>query len=490
MAFSPALPILRCRDVRAIEAAQLEAQPPLMERAGLAAAGWVEELLACSPGCVLVLAGPGNNGGDGFVLARELRRQGIEVVLVSAAKVAKLPPDAAIARQSWLDAGGQILPDFIGTQWALVVDALFGIGLTRPIDGLHADWIARLNALSCPRLALDIPSGLNADTGALIGPCVQATHTASFIALKPGLLTLDGPDYCGQVRVFDLDLPLPQAMGREISPACFTDHLLPRRRNTHKGQFGAVGVVGGAAGMQGAALLAARAALHLGPGKVFLGLLDAAGAGVDVAYPEIMWRSPADLFLLVSALVIGPGLGKGEAASVHVRRVLGFTRPLLIDADGLNLLAAEPALLGVLAGRAGASVLTPHPAEAARLLQTSVAQVQADRVSTACELARRTQAIVVLKGCGSIVATPDGRWFINSSGNSGMASGGMGDVLSGLIAALLAQGWPALEATLCGVHLHGAAADQLATQGVGPVGLTAGETILAARHLFNFWITP
>lgn len=489
MAFLPSLPVLRCRDVRGIEAAQLEAQASLMERAGLAAAGFALELLAGRPGCVLVLVGPGNNGGDGFVLARELRRQGVEVVLVSAAPAAKFPPDAAAARQSWLDAGGQILPDFIGTQWALVVDALFGIGLTRPIDGLHADWIARLNALSCPRLALDIPSGLNADTGALIGPCVQATHTATFIALKPGLLTLDGADCCGQVRVFDLDLPAPDATGHLLGLDCFAEQLQPRRRNTHKGQFGAVGVVGGAAGMQGAALLAARAALHLGPGKVFLGLLDAAGAGVDVMHPEIMWRNPADLILLASALVIGPGLGKGEAASVHLRRALGFAGPLLLDADGLNLLAAEPALLGVLAGRHGASVLTPHPAEAARLLQTSVAQVQADRVSIACELARRTQAVVVLKGCGSIVAAPDGRWFINTTGNSGMASGGMGDVLSGLITALLAQGWPALEATLCGVHLHGAAADQLALQGVGPIGLTAGETIAAARQLFNFWIT-
>lgn len=484
----PPLPILCSNAVRAIEAGQSALQPSLMERAGRAAADFALGLLDGGQGCVLVLAGPGNNGGDGFVLARALREQGVEVVVVSCAKAIQLPPDAAVARQRWLEAGGQILPDFIGTQWALVVDALFGIGLTRAIEGIHAEWIARLNAMNCPRLALDLPSGLDGDTGALTGPCVRATHTATFIALKPGLLTLDGPDHCGAVRLFDLDLPMPDASGSTLTTACFAGQLQPRRRNSHKGSFGSVGVIGGAEGMQGAALLAARAALHLGPGKVFLGMLDTRGAGVDPACPEIMWRSPGELQLLASALAIGPGLGKGEAASLQLRRALGFAGPLLIDADGLNLLADEPVLQGVLATRAAASILTPHPAEAARLLQITVAQVQADRLGVVCDLARRTRALIVLKGCGSVIATPDGRWFINSTGNSGMASGGMGDVLSGFIVALLAQGWPALEATLCGVHLHGAAADALVAEGVGPVGLTASETVAAARRLFNSWI--
>lgn len=488
MKFPPALPVLRSTELRAIESACAQAQPPLMERAGQAAASWALSLLEARPGCVLVLAGPGNNGGDGFVLARVLREQGVEVVVVSIAKPSRLPADAAAARQRWLDDGGQILPDFIGTQWALVVDALFGIGLTRPLEGVYAEWIARLNVLNCPRLALDVPSGLNAETGALTGPCVQASHTASFIAHKPGLLTLDGPDHCGQLRVFDLDLPQPAASGHLLGPACFADSLKPRRHNTHKGQFGAVGVIGGAAGMQGAALLAARAALYLGPGKVFLGLLDPQGAGVDPLHPEIMWRNPGELPMLATALVIGPGLGKGEGACLQLRRAIGFAGPLLVDADGLNLLAEDPALQEMLAARSEAAILTPHPAEAARLLQTTVAQVQADRVSVACELACRTRSIVVLKGCGSIVADPDGRWFINPSGHGGMACGGMGDVLSGLIGALLAQAWPALAATLCGVHLHGAAADLLASEGVGPGGLTASETMPAARRLFNAWI--
>ena len=488
MAFAPALPVLRSPELRAIETLHADAEPSLMERAGQAAAVWAQELLGERRGCVLVLAGPGNNGGDGFVLARELLAHDVPVVLACQARPDKLSPDARVARQRWLDAGGQIVADFVGTQWALAVDALFGIGLSRPVDGLYAEWIARLNALACPVLALDIPAGLDADSGVCKGPVVRASHTASFIAHKPGLLTLDGPDHAGVLRLFDLDLPALAEAGRLITPALFAGRLQPRRRNVHKGNFGAAGIIGGATGMQGAALLAARAALHLGPGKVFLGLLDVAGEGVDALQPEIMWRHPGDLHLLANALAIGPGLGQGDAAAMQLRRALGFAGPLLIDADGINLLVAEPALQGLLASRGGDTLLTPHPAEAARLLHSTVAQIQTDRVASACELARRCRAVVVLKGCGSIVAAPDGRWFINASGHGGMASGGMGDALTGLLVALLAQGWPALEAMLCAVHLHGAAADLLAREGVGPVGLSASETLPAARRLFNDWL--
>lgn len=481
-------PVVDIASLRVLEQTWCEAEPSLMERAGAVAAQWALEILAGRNGPVLVLCGPGNNGGDGYVLARVLRKQGCEVLLVSQQPEGRLPEDAAAARARWLEAGGQIQRDFVGSRWALVVDALFGVGLRRPLDGVHADWIARLAQCRCPVLALDLPSGLDAVSGAPTGPCVRATHTACFIAFKPGNLTLDGPDHCGELRLFDLGVEVGAGSGRLVAPALFDDWLRPRRRNVHKGDFGSAGVLGGAAGMSGAALLAARAALHLGAGKVFLGLLDAQAGGVDSCQPELMLRTPGELPMLSSALAVGPGLGQGEAALGHLRRALGFAGPLLLDADALNLLGAHASLHAVLRMREQATVLTPHPAEAGRLLQVPTAAIQADRVGQALELARRFAAVVVLKGCGSVIATPSGRWFINASGHGGMAVGGMGDVLSGLILALQAQGWPALEASCAAVHLHGIAAERLAAEGIGPVGLTPSETIPAARRCFNAWL--
>lgn len=482
--FEPAALILDSAALRSVETLHALDEPALMERAGCAAAVLAARLAGAAGSRVLVLAGPGNNGGDGFVLARELLQRGYVVTLASVAQTGRYPADAALARQRWLDAGGRIetvLPD---GDWALAVDALFGIGLSRPVEGIWADWIGRFNTLPCPRLALDVPSGLNGDTGSLTGPCVKATHTATFIALKPGLLTLEGPDHVGELSLFDLDVAPTEATGQVLTPACFAGDLRPRRHNVHKGSFGSAGVVGGATGMQGAALLAARAALYLGPGKIFLGML-AEGPGVDLLHPEIMWRSAQETLGLADALAIGPGLGQTAEALSALNMALDSSGPVLFDADALNLLAKEPALMERLAVRGAPSVLTPHPAEAARLMGSCVADVQADRVASALALARRTRAVVVLKGCGSIVAAPDGRWFINVTGHGGMASGGMGDVLSGIIVALLAQQWVALEATLCGVYLHGAAAQLLAGEACGPVGLTASEIPPAVRRLFN-----
>lgn len=481
-------PLLRCAALRLLEAEHHAAEPSLMERAGCAAAERAARLATGAGGEILVLVGPGNNGGDGFVVARELLRRGYRVTVASPGSSRDLPPDAAHAKALWEAAGGQIVADFDeNTGWAMAIDALFGIGLSRPLEGIWAQWIDRFNALSCPRLALDIPSGLNADTGLRTGPCIQATHTATFIALKPGLLTFDGPDACGEIDLFDLGIGAVQSAGHELSMACFGHCLQPRRHNVHKGSFGSAGIIGGSAGMQGAALMASRAALHLGPGKVFLGLL-ASDSGVDAMFPEVMWRHPEDVCRLVNALAIGPGLGQTEMSHAVLQNALGFHGPLLVDADGLNLLAGDSRLAGMMAMRDRPGVITPHPAEAARLLHCTVADVQHDRVESALDLAARLRSIVVLKGCGSIVAVPDGRWFINPTGHGGMATGGMGDVLSGLLVGLLAQGWPVLEAVLCSVYLHGAAADALACDGAGPVGLTASEIMPVARRLFNRWI--
>lgn len=474
-------PLLRAAELRALESRQSDARPPLMERAGRAAANFVRARFG--RGRVLVCAGPGNNGGDGFVMARELAQAGIPVSVLFTGDPARLPADAAAARESCRGAGVDIRHEAPAGTFSLVVDALFGIGLTRPIEGGHAALINRINAFAGPVLALDMPSGLDGDTGRVLGTAVRATHTLSFIGGKPGLYTLDGPDHCGEVSVANLDLPLDGLPGALVSLADFRDQLVCRRRNSHKGSYGSLAVIGGAPGMTGAALLAARAGLQLGAGRVFVGLL--APLLVDPVQPELMLRDPDDALANATALAIGPGLGDSGSARELIRRATDTGLPVLFDADALNLLAGHPVLAAKLARRTAPTLLTPHPAEAARLLGRSTESVQADRVGAALELALRFNAQVALKGCGTVLAFPDGRWRINATGNPGLASAGSGDVLAGIGGALLAQGWTA-ESALCGaVHVHGMAADLLVSGGDGPTGIAAGELIPAARGTLN-----
>jgi hydroxyethylthiazole kinase-like uncharacterized protein yjeF len=488
-------PVYSVRDILDIERQCLPgAQPSLMERAGRAAAEDATRLIASRPGPVLIVCGPGNNGGDGLVLARELRRNGHQTVVVFAGDFSRLPKDAACAYANFLRAGGETLADLPAMPeggWALVVDALFGIGLQRPIAGQMRGWIDTLNTLPTLRLAIDIPSGLEANTGRVLGACLRATHTTTFIALKPGLLTRDGPDHCGEISLQRIGIEatdhVPPA-GHCVDTPLFAAHLTPRLRNTHKGVYGDACVLGGAPGMAGAALLAARAALWLGAGRVYACLSDPAAPGIDPGQPELMLRLADRIPEHLGAMAAGPGLGTFDAAERLLQTVISLEIPLLLDADALNLVSLRPALADALRARQAATLLTPHPAEAGRLLGARTDEVQADRVAAAIEIARNYRAFTALKGCGSVIATPDGRWFINTTGNPGMASAGMGDVLSGLALALLAQGWPAEAALLCAVHLHGAAADRLVADGIGPVGLTASETIAAARGVFNEWL--
>lgn len=452
-------PLLRGTELRDLEIRHTDAHPPLMERAGRAAAEFAQQLLKGNRAPVLILAGPGNNGGDARVMATMLRQRGIATVLVGP---------------------GETVP---AGNYSLAVDGLFGIGLARPIEGAWAELIARMNEFAGPILALDVPSGLDGDTGRVQGIAVRATHTLSFIGGKPGLYTLDGPDHCGEVNVVDLGLKLDDCSGALLSIDDFRNRLKPRTRNSHKGSYGSLAVIGGAAGMTGAALLAARAGLTLGAGRVFAGLLQA--LPVDPLQPELMLRSPDDALAQATAAVVGPGLGASDSALEILRRVASADFPLLLDADALNLLGAHPVLAARVARRAASTVITPHPAEASRLLASTTDAVQADRVGAALELAQRFKAHVALKGCGTIIAHPDGRWRINTTGNPGLASGGSGDVLSGIAGALLAQGWPAGAAIAAAVHLHGAAADMLAARGDGPIGIAAGELIPVARTLLN-----
>jgi ADP-dependent NAD(P)H-hydrate dehydratase / NAD(P)H-hydrate epimerase len=485
-------PLYLTKQIRAIE--QAHGSAGLMERAGLAVSELARALLPEEADSILVLAGPGNNGGDALVAARHLRRAWHRVDVVCTGNVDKLPPDARAAHEAWLACGGEVLANIpAGKDYGLVIDGLFGIGLTRRLDDRHENLIRQVNALDATVLALDVPSGLDADTGQVLGCVIKADHTLSFLGLKPGLFTLDGPDHAGVVHVTDLGI---EATPSEQQPSWLIDNPptlpAPRRKNSHKGSHGSVGILGGDTAMVGAALLAGRAALLAGAGRVYAGLLAKNAPAVDFGQPELMLRSANNLFDLdhLSILAAGPGMGRSQHAQAALQRSIDTPAPLLLDADALLLIAANKELRDQFRQRAHGNILTPHPGEAATLLGCTTTEIQADRIASALKIAKTYNAISVLKGCGSVIATPDGRWFVNASGNAGLASAGMGDVLSGLIAALVAQGMAAEDATLLGVYLHGAAADSLVDAGVGPVGLTASEVAQEARDLFNQWTQP
>ena len=457
-------PIYLTEDIRRIERTAGEVTPPLMERAGTAAAELAATLASDKKKDILVLAGPGNNGGDARIAAVRLEQQFHRVSVAGR------------------------MEEIADRKWGLVIDGLFGIGLARDIDGEYARMVEYANRQDCPVLALDIPSGLHSDTGRAMGCAVRATHTITFIALKPGLLTLDGPDHCGEISVADLGLEPDKPNAWVATRELFQSVLKRRPRNFHKGLAGSVAILGGASGMAGAALLAGRAALKLGAGRVYVGMLDTT-LPVDPAAPELMLRHADDAFGLdLNAMVVGPGLGDGERAETLLGAALTSELPCVLDADALNLISENADLRRVCARRRAETLLTPHPAEAGRLLGTNTAAVQADRVKAARLLSENLNAQVVLKGNGSILAARDGHWFVNRTGNPGMASAGMGDVLAGILGALLAQGYSGETALVLGTHLHGAAADELARMGTGPIGMTAGEVIDAARRTWNQWL--
>jgi hydroxyethylthiazole kinase-like uncharacterized protein yjeF len=474
--------IFTTAQIRAIE--QNHGTDGLMEKAGLAAAALAREL-ADDGLPILILAGPGNNGGDALVAARHLKNAWHRVDVVFTGNAQKLPADAAAAYAAWIACGGELLQAIpTASNYSLVIDGLFDIGLTRDLDARHVALVETVNAMDASILALDVPSGLCADTGRVFGASIVADHTLTFLGLKPGLCTLDGPDHAGMVHVTDLGITVSPLQGRLIND--YPVLPVPRLKNTHKGSYGSVAVLGGATTMTGAALLAARAALLCGAGRAYCGLLAEDAPAVDFVQPELMLRDCDSLLQLdaISALIVGPGMGRATQAESTLRNALQQPSPLVLDADALHLIAENNDLQAALKNRA-ATILTPHPGEAASLLSCSTAEIQQDRVTAALKIAQQYHAIVVLKGCGSIVSTPDGRWFINASGNPGLSSAGMGDVLAGIIGSLIAQGMEPLGATLLGVYLHGAAADSLVADGVGPVGLTASEVALEARSLLN-----
>lgn len=483
--------------IRAIEHAALATLPAgtLMRRAGAATAALARTLMAQRQGPVLIVAGPGNNGGDALEAAASLRKDGANVSVVLLADATRLPPDATNALIRARESG----VDFIdladaGQQWALALDGLFGIGLARAPEGDFRRAIALLNELDCPVLAIDVPSGLNADTGAEVsgGTAVRADHTMTFIADKPGLHTANGRDCAGNVHLERLAIApslYGQPRARLITPASFEHVFRPRPHASHKGSFGDLTIIGGCTGMAGAVVLAARMGAMAGAGRVFAAFANAPPS-FDPIHPELMCRDARTISLDHGAAVIGPGLSTAPEATELLSRAIASALPLVLDADALNLLAHDPDLRQRTRQRQAPTLVTPHPLEAARLLGTEASTVQADRLHAALSIAVMLGAQVILKGSGSVVASPDGKLLINTTGNPALATAGSGDVLSGLCGALLAQQMPVHEAALAATWLHGRAADHLVEQGIGPVGLTAAELPTAIRAVLNELIRP
>ena len=493
-------------EIRRIEQTAMAELPcgVLMQRAGQSAAKLALQLLPAktSGTVVLVLAGPGNNGGDALEAASILALSGIHVSVMLFADRAKHSPEAKQALQraenspvDWVNTASPALAASTVTArpWSLVVDGLFGIGLKQPISGDLRTLVETVNTLSCPILSLDNPSGLNADNGSITGEhgvagiAIRASHTMTFIGDKPGLHTLHGRDYAGQVHVADLGIrrdhfPPPHMWLNQV--ALFAGGLKRRMHESHKGNFGNVAVIGGSQGMAGAPVLAARAALQCGAGRVYAVFPETVPA-YDSFHPELMYRQAREFDNSTAILVAGPGFGRTQAARDLMGGILDSENALVLDADALNLIAENTELRQKTNRRNHETLMTPHPLEAARLLSATTAQVQSDRLNAARRLAKEFNATVILKGSGTVIAAPDGKIVVNATGNPALATAGSGDVLAGICGALLAQKWPAWEAALGAVWMHGKAADDLVDQGIGPIGLTAGELIPAVRACLN-----
>lgn len=446
---------------------------------------------------IMVLCGGGNNGGDGYVIARLAAEAGLAVDLCSFSASANVNGDAARAAQQALDC---LTPVAFSTDRAqsaeVIVDALFGIGLDRLISGELAMWIKAVNQAARPVIAVDVPSGLSAQTGQVLGCAIKATITTTFIGLKQGLFTGQARDYVGEI-IFD-DLQVPKAIYSGISPStwrldeqCRQQRLVKRPKTSHKGDCGEVLLVGGDQGMGGAIRLAAEAAARTGAGLTRCLTRPEHVTAVLAARPELMTHGVSDpvteseqnqrLFARADILAIGPGLGQGDWGQTLLTQALDAQQPLVVDADGLNGLAQMAKSAGRVLVRDD-WVLTPHPGEAARLLDIAVGEIEADRFAAVIALAQRFGGVAVLKGAGTLIS--DGaQVYLCDRGNPGMASGGMGDVLTGVIAGLWAQGLNALDAACLGVDVHARAADNAAMS--GERGLLAGDVVAALREVVN-----
>ena len=474
------LPVVTAEEMRALDRATMDGVGipgfTLMETAGRGVAEMARTMLGGSGG-VAVICGPGNNGGDGFVIARVLRSHGVDAIAYLATPRDALRGDAKAHCEVLERSGGVTLSIATPTELdrrheaiarsALAIDALFGIGLDRPVTGHLAAVIAAINAAP-QRLAVDVPSGLHTDTGRTLGIAVEAHRTVTIAALKPVLVSSPGFARCGEVTVVDIGVP-PALVAASTPHAGLVERADVRRwlpqpsRLDHKGVRGHLVVVSGQPEMRGAGRLAAMAGLRAGAGLVTLVGVDDVTAADSVMTKQL--RHPAELAGFLEgkrAVVVGPGLGTGSVAIALVTQVLATGVPAVLDADALNLLAETPTLL---ASAAGPIVITPHPGEAARLLDLTTAEVEADRLGAARALAAKTRTVVVLKGARTITCDGtlnDEHCAINPTGGPALATGGSGDVLAGAIGALIAQGCPPADAARAAVYIHGLAGDELA----------------------------
>lgn len=451
---------------------------------------------------VAVFAGPGNNGGDGFVVARHLQQRGGRVIVYLLVAADRIKGDAAvnmhIARRLGIPI--RLVLDTEDLNWIdltscyVVVDAIFGTGLTREVGGHFAEVVNLINAASCPVVAVDMPTGLDSDTGKILGRAVKADLTATYGLGKPGQFVYPGREHTGELRVIDIGIPAEVVEQAGLSVELLAedrarDYLPDRSADSHKGTYGHVLVVAGSTGKTGAAVLSGLGALRSGAGLVSLCVGQAINSVIESALYEAMTipvrggigGAPviADFEHVLAALegkealVMGPGIGTSpETAELVLRLYEEAKCPLVVDADALNILAAREERL---TNRSGfARILTPHPGEMARLCRSTSREVQENRIETAAAFSRRYEVYLVLKGAGTLVAAPDGRLAVNPSGNAGMAAGGMGDVLSGILGGFLAQGQSVWQAACLGVYLHGRAGDMLMEE-KGPWGYLAAE---------------
>jgi hydroxyethylthiazole kinase-like uncharacterized protein yjeF len=490
-AVNDSVPLYSAGQLHALDRLAIDSGIPgytLMARAAQAAQ---DVLQRCWPQGkdIRVLCGTGNNGGDGFVLARLLRAAGCRVSVLQQGDPDRIQGDALTARQDWLAAGGTIEAfDTAGLAMAdVLVDALLGTGLRRGLDAGWSACIQAINASGVPVLALDVPSGLDSDSGSVGEVAVRAQHTVSFMGHKAGFFTGQGPDHTGAITLADLGLPA--ALRARVTPMAdlYTHPSCaltgrPRARCAHKGDFGHVLVIGGDHGMGGAVRLAGEAALRVGAGRVSVATRAGHAAMLAACCPELMCHGVEtaaalkQLLAKATVVVAGPGLGRSSWSRALLSMLLETTLPAVLDADALNLLARDPQAQS-------RWVLTPHPGEAARLLQTDVAAIARDRFAAVAELGRRYGGVALLKGAGTLVQAEGIRPAVCGAGNPGMASAGMGDVLAGVIGGLLAQGLSLHEAALTGVCVHAAAADRAARG--GERGLLASDVIAALRAVVN-----
>ncbi len=459
----------------------------LMSRAGAAALRAARQRFPAAKRWQVV-CGAGNNGGDGYVVARLAANDGVVASVLSLVDPAKLHGDARKAYEDFVAEGGVVMPwqGELDGEAELLVDAILGSGLEREVGGEFAKAVEAINAHRAPVFALDIPTGIHGDSGRVLGAAVLADMTMTFVGLKAGLFLDEAPRYCGELRFDGLDIPpgihtvSPEL--RRIDDTRITAALPPRRRAAHKGDFGHVLVIGGGAGMPGAVRLCAEAALRVGAGLVSIATDPAHAAVLTATRPELMSHGvndASDLEALLgraSVVAFGPGLGQTAWARALFEKVTADNHPQVWDADALNLLAAAPA-------RADQRIVTPHPGEAARLLGCSTADIQNDRRQSVTAIAQRYGGVAVLKGAGSLIASADGEPVICTSGNPGMAVAGMGDVLTGIIVGLLAQGLDLESAALVGVEAHARAGD-LAAQS-GERGMIASDLLVELREVVN-----